>query len=92
MTGRLIEMEVVMDDNAKLPNSLSESALRADPGRTLSRREFPPRAAAAITGIMLLPRHVLAGPGYTAASDKLCLVLQMSHRIGGRESALCWRA
>ena len=52
-----------MNDNARIPDSL--------PG--LSRREFAPRAAAALTGIMLLPRHVLGGSGYTAPSDKLNL-------------------
>src|ERR1019366_9222810 len=62
-----------MDDNTKLPDSLSESAPPADPAQPLSRREFAPRAAAALTGIMLLPRHVLGGPGYTSPSDKLNL-------------------
>src|ERR1039457_913874 len=62
-----------MDDNTKLPDSLSESAPPADPAQTLSRREFTPRAAAALTGIMLLPRHVLGGPRHTAPSDKLTL-------------------
>jgi hypothetical protein len=63
----------IMDDNTELPNSTSASAPGADPAQNLSRREFTPRAAAALTGIMLLPRHVLGGPGHTAPSDKLNL-------------------
>jgi predicted dehydrogenase len=60
-----------MDHNSKLPNSVYESASEAEPEPKLSRREFVPRAAAALTGIMLLPRHVLGGAGYTAPSEKL---------------------
>ena len=60
-----------MDHNSKLPNSVCGSAPEAEPEPTLSRREFMPRAAAALTGIMLLPRHVLGGAGYTAPSEKL---------------------
>jgi predicted dehydrogenase len=60
-----------MDHNSKLPNSVYESTSQAEPEPTLSRREFVPRAAAALTGIMLLPRHVLGGAGYPAPSEKL---------------------
>ncbi len=62
-----------MDDQPKFPDAVTDSAPDADPAQNLSRREFAPRAAAALTGIMLLPRHVLGGPGYTAPSDKLNL-------------------
>lgn len=60
-----------MDDKEKLPDSTFASLPEAEPAPTLSRREFAPRAAAALAGIMLLPRHVLGGPGYTAPSEKL---------------------
>src|SRR5271157_5960467 len=58
-------------DNPKRPNSVFESAPETEPAPTMSRREFAPRAAAALAGIMLLPRHVLGGRGYTPPSDKL---------------------
>jgi predicted dehydrogenase len=47
-----------------------ESAPEAESG-PLSRREFAPRAAAVVGGLMVLPRHVLGGAGYTTRSDKL---------------------
>ena len=58
-------------DDAKLASSSVESAPDAETSETISRREFAPRAAAALAGIMLLPRHVLGGRGYTSPSDKL---------------------
>jgi predicted dehydrogenase len=61
----------IMDDKEKLVDSAFASVPEAERAPTLSRREFAPRAAAALAGIVLLPRHVLGGRGYTAPSDKL---------------------
>ena len=63
--------EETMDHNTELPNSILKSAAEAKPPETLTRREFGPRAAVALAGIMLLPRHVLGGRGYAAPSEKL---------------------
>ena len=38
-----------------------------------SRRGFIKTASAAAAGFMIVPRHVLGGPGYTAPSDKLAI-------------------
>ena len=38
---------------------------------SISRREFMGRSAAAAAGLMIVPRHVLGGPGYAAPSDTL---------------------
>lgn len=38
---------------------------------TINRREFIGGTAAAATAFMIVPRHVLGGPGYQAPSDKL---------------------
>jgi predicted dehydrogenase len=38
---------------------------------SISRREFMGRTATAAAGLMIVPRHVLGGPGYTAPSDTL---------------------
>ncbi len=37
----------------------------------LSRRDFFSRSALAAAGLVIVPRHVLGGPGYTAPSDTL---------------------
>lgn len=37
----------------------------------LSRRKFLTQSATAAAGVMILPRHVLGGPGYVAPSDRL---------------------
>jgi len=37
----------------------------------ISRREFLAGTAIAATGLMIVPRHVLGGPGHTAPSDRL---------------------
>jgi predicted dehydrogenase len=47
----------------EIPNDAPEAGM--------SRRDFTPRAAAALTGIMLLPRRVLGGSGSPAPSDRL---------------------
>ena len=62
-----------MENTVEPQNTKGESESIHDGGQTLSRREFTPQAAAALTGIMLLPRHLLGGPGHTAPSDKLNL-------------------
>jgi predicted dehydrogenase len=41
------------------------------PKSGLTRRAFLGTAAGAAAGMMVVPRHVLGGPGYTAPSDKL---------------------
>jgi len=38
-----------------------------------SRRDFMKKWAIAASGIMIVPRHVLGGPGYIAPSDKLLI-------------------
>lgn len=45
-------------------------------GKTLpgeSRRDFMKKSAIAATGFMIVPRHVLGGPGFIAPSDKLLI-------------------
>jgi predicted dehydrogenase len=39
--------------------------------RPVSRREFVGTASALAAGVMIVPRHVLGGPGFVAPSDKL---------------------
>ena len=39
--------------------------------RTQSRRNFLKKSAAASLAFVIIPRHVLGGNGYTAASDQL---------------------
>jgi predicted dehydrogenase len=39
----------------------------------LSRRAFVANAAALGAGVMIVPRHVLGGPGFTAPSDQLAI-------------------
>jgi predicted dehydrogenase len=41
------------------------------PKKTITRREFMGRTAAATAGLMIIPRHVLGGRRYTAPSDLL---------------------
>jgi len=38
---------------------------------TTTRREFIQTALASSAGLMIVPRHVLGGSGYTAPSDQL---------------------
>lgn len=44
-----------------------------DVGPGISRRKFLGNVALAATGIMIVPRHVLGGAGYTAPSDRINL-------------------
>ncbi|MXX56942.1 MAG: twin-arginine translocation signal domain-containing protein, partial [Gemmatimonadetes bacterium] len=37
----------------------------------LTRRDFVDRSATLAAGAMIVPRHVLGGPGYRAPSDRL---------------------
>ena len=39
--------------------------------KSISRREFMGRSAAAAAGLMIVPRHVLGGPGYAPPSDTI---------------------
>lgn len=47
--------------------------MTTQPKSNVSRRTFVKGAATAAAGVMIVPRHVLGGPGYTAPSDKLNL-------------------
>jgi predicted dehydrogenase len=40
-------------------------------GKSVSRREFVTKSAAAAVGFSIVPRHVLGGPGYVPPSDKV---------------------
>jgi len=44
---------------------------KTSPPTSASRRKFMKSAALSAAGIMIVPRHVLGGPGYTAPSDKV---------------------
>src|SRR5215210_5969507 len=46
-----------------------------------SRRNFIKNASLAAAGFIIVPRHVLGGPGYTAPSDKLVIA---SIGVGGK--------
>ena len=48
---------------------------------SLSRRQFLSRTATAAGGVLIVPRHVLGGPGFTAPSDRLNLA---GIGVGGR--------
>ena len=39
--------------------------------QNISRREFMGRSAAAAAGLMIIPRHVLGGPGFVPPSDTI---------------------
>lgn len=43
--------------------------------KVISRRNFLKTATAAAAGIVIVPRHVLGGPGYIAPSDKINLAI-----------------
>ncbi|WP_022825047.1 Gfo/Idh/MocA family protein [Hymenobacter norwichensis] len=51
---------------------MSENTLENSP-LTVSRREFITKSAVAAAGIMIVPRFVLGGRGYTAPSDQLVI-------------------
>ena len=42
-----------------------------DPHSMLSRRSFLERSALVASGVMIVPRRVLGGPGYRAPGDRL---------------------
>jgi predicted dehydrogenase len=54
----------------------------------ISRRTFVGTMAAA-TGIMIVPRHVLGGPGYQAPSDKLNIATVGVSGMGASNTAAC---
>ncbi|MDH4218630.1 MAG: twin-arginine translocation signal domain-containing protein, partial [Candidatus Aminicenantes bacterium] len=56
-------------------------------GLKISRREFLGTSATAAAGLMIVPRHVLGGPGYTAPSDKLDIGCV---GVGGKGTSDIW--
>ena len=65
-----------MSDKSKIENETpapaSAAATGDDPaGVRISRRNFLAGTALAATGLMIVPRHVLGGTGFTAPSDRL---------------------
>ncbi len=54
------------------------------PTKTISRRQFIGHTATAAAGMMILPRHVLGGPGYKAPSDTLNIACV---GVGGKGSS-----
>ena len=56
-------------------------------GLKISRREFLGTSATAAAGLMIVPRHVLGGPGNTAPSDKLNIG---AVGVGGKGSSDIW--
>lgn len=53
----------------------------------ISRREFLGASATAAAGLMVVPRHVLGGPNYTAPSDKLNIGCV---GVGGKGTSDIW--
>jgi len=53
----------------------------------ITRREFLGASAAAAAGMMIIPRHVLGGPGITAPSDKLNIGCV---GVGGKGTSDIW--
>ncbi|WP_413624954.1 Gfo/Idh/MocA family protein [Luteibacter sp. Lutesp34] len=65
-----------MSDKSKVENGNAGPASGAttadgETGVKLSRRNFIAGTALAATGLMIVPRHVLGGTGFTAPSDRL---------------------
>lgn len=56
------------------------------PTDDLSRREFVARSSTAAMGAMIVPRHVLGGPGYRAPSDVLNLAIVGAGGMGGENA------
>ncbi len=56
-------------------------------GTKISRREFLGASATAAAGMMIIPRHVLGGPGTTAPSDKLNIGCV---GVGGKGTSDIW--
>jgi predicted dehydrogenase len=68
------------------------------PGKTLTRRSFVGRSAAAAVGITVLPSHVIGGLGHMAPSDKLNIAgigiggkgaVNLKNMVGQNIVALC---
>ncbi|MBT4400444.1 MAG: Gfo/Idh/MocA family oxidoreductase [Bacteroidetes bacterium] len=51
--------------------------------KTVSRRDFLTKTGVATAGVMVVPRHVLGGKGFTAPSDKLNIAAIGSGGMGG---------
>jgi predicted dehydrogenase len=68
-----------MKDNAQGNSLVTEG---------ISRRTFVGGMAAA-AGIMIIPRHVVGGPGYTAPSDKLNIAIVGVSGMGASNAANC---
>ena len=65
-----------MTDDSKVENDRQTHCVDETSGGTeesikISRRNFLAGTAIAATGLMIVPRHVLGGPGHTAPSDRL---------------------
>lgn len=65
-----------MSDKSKIENqnlgpASGATAADGEAGVKLSRRNFIAGTALAATGLMIVPRHVLGGTGFTAPSDRL---------------------
>lgn len=56
-------------------------------GSRITRREFLGASATAAAGMMIVPRHVLGGPGFTAPSDKLNIGCV---GVGGKGTSDIW--
>jgi predicted dehydrogenase len=56
-------------------------------GTKITRREFLGASATAAAGMMIVPRHVLGGPGITAPSDKLNIGCV---GVGGKGTSDIW--
>jgi predicted dehydrogenase len=56
-------------------------------GLKISRREFLGTSATAAAGLMIVPRHILGGPGYTAPNDKLNIG---AVGVGGKGTSDIW--
>jgi predicted dehydrogenase len=65
----------------------SETKKSSQKGKPISRRQFISRSALATAGLMVVPRHVLGGPGQTAPSDKLNIGCV---GVGGKGTSDIW--
>jgi len=57
--------------------------------KSVSRRSFLTRTGIATAGVMVVPRHVLGGPGYTAPSDKLNIAAIGTGGMGSGNTDRC---
>lgn len=59
---------------------------RSEPGTEISRKKFLGQTAALGAGLMVLPRHVLGGKGFTAPSDRLNIAAVGVGGMGGGDT------